>query len=216
MRVCVPLAWPKRDDSVGPSTQAHVRCKRDLGCFGWSLVTVETFPRSHSVSPSVDAVPVHGTQSELFSAASSSGHAKTGRLCRPFYSSAGFGEVQRRSVGFEVGWVLREFQRKLKCFEVFVQHMFVNRLRPVRPIRDDLVGPNTLLLCSTDVRCEGIFASSLVPGHCGNASSVPFCFNGRCFSSGDQHRSQNGTALSTVDLSLLLDLESFGFCKCWS
>ena len=24
----------KRDDFVGPSTQAHVRCKRDLGCFG--------------------------------------------------------------------------------------------------------------------------------------------------------------------------------------
>ena len=139
-----------------------------------------------------------------------------GTTLSAFYSSAGFGEVQRISVGFEVGWGLREFQRKLKGFEVFVQHMFVNRLRPVRPRRDDLVGPNTLLLCSTDVRCEGILVSSLVPGHCGNASSVPFCFNGGCFSSGDQHRSQNGTALSTVDLSLLLDLESFGFCKCWN
>ena len=76
-----------------------------------------------------------------------------GTTLSAFYSSAGFGEVQRKFVGFEVGWGLREFQRKLKGFEVFVQYMFVNRLRPVRPRRDDLVGPNTLLLCSTDVRC---------------------------------------------------------------
>ena len=76
-----------------------------------------------------------------------------GTTLSAFYSSADFGEVQRIIVGFEVGWGLREFQRNLKGFEVFVQHMCVNRLRPVRPRRDDLVGPNTLLLCSTDVRC---------------------------------------------------------------
>ena len=128
---------------------------------------------------------------------------QTGTTLSAFYSSADFGEVQRIIVGFEVGWGLREFQRNLKGFEVFVQHMCVNRLRPVRPRRDDLVGPNTLLLCSTDVRCEGILVSSLVPGHCGNASSVPFRFNGRCFSSGDQHRSPNGATLSTFDICFL-------------